>query len=70
MLIALLGTYLLVTKGRLDSLQLAPGAVFWGVGAGVSQALYTLIPIPLLKKVRCQDLDWLGHARWQFIIYA
>lgn len=50
MLIALLGTYLLVTKGRLDSLQLAPGAVFWGVGAGVSQALYTLIPIPLLKK--------------------
>ncbi|MCH5461914.1 DMT family transporter [Secundilactobacillus sp. HBUAS58055] len=50
MLIALLGTYLLVTKGRFDSLQLAPAAVFWGVMAGVGQALYTLIPIRLLKK--------------------
>ncbi|MFC6253778.1 DMT family transporter [Secundilactobacillus hailunensis] len=50
MLIALLGTYLLVTKGSFDSLQLAPAAVFWGVMAGVSQALYTLIPISLLKK--------------------
>lgn len=50
MLIALLGTYLLVTKGRLDSLELAPAAVFWGVMAGVGQALYTLIPIRLLKK--------------------
>lgn len=50
MLIALLGTYLLVTKGQFDSLQLAPAAVFWGVMAGVGQALYTLIPIRLLKK--------------------
>lgn len=50
MLIALFGTYLLVTKGSFDRLQLAPAAVFWGVMAGVSQALYTLIPIRLLKK--------------------
>ncbi|GAX04937.1 drug/metabolite transporter permease [Secundilactobacillus pentosiphilus] len=50
MLIALFGTYLLVTKGRFDSLQLAPTAVFWGLVAAMSQALYTLIPIRLLKK--------------------
>lgn len=49
MIIALFGTYLLVTKGHLNSLQLAPAAVFWGVMAGVGQALYTLIPIRLLK---------------------
>lgn len=50
MLIALFGTYLLVTKGSFDSLRLAPTAVFWGLGAAISQALYTLIPIQLLKK--------------------
>lgn len=50
MVIALFGTYLLVTKGQLDRLQLAPAAVFWGVMAGVGQALYTLIPIRLLQK--------------------
>ncbi|KRK97521.1 drug metabolite transporter (DMT) superfamily permease [Secundilactobacillus odoratitofui DSM 19909 = JCM 15043] len=50
MVIALFGTYLLVTKGQFDRLQLAPAAVFWGVMAGVGQALYTLIPIRLLQK--------------------
>lgn len=49
MVIALFGTYLLVTKGQFTSLQLAPPAIFWGVMAGVGQALYTLIPIHLLK---------------------
>lgn len=49
MAVALFGTYLLVTKGQFTSLQLAPPAIFWGVMAGVGQALYTLIPIRLLK---------------------
>ncbi|WP_288700412.1 DMT family transporter [uncultured Secundilactobacillus sp.] len=48
-LIALFGVYLIVTKGHLTSLQLAPLAVFWGILAGASQALYTLIPIRLLR---------------------
>ena len=50
MAIALFGTYLLVTKGQFDSLELAPIAVFWGVMAAVGQALYTLTPIRLLKR--------------------
>ncbi|BAN73567.1 MULTISPECIES: EamA family transporter [Lacticaseibacillus] len=48
--LALIGTYLLVTRGHLTSLQLAPAAVFWGIMAGVSQALYTLLPRTLLAK--------------------
>ena len=48
--LALIGTYLLVTRGRLTSLSLAPAAVFWGIMAGVSQALYTLLPRTLLAK--------------------
>lgn len=46
--IAMVGTFLLVTQGRLGSLSLAPAAVVWGMLAGVSQASYTLTPRKLL----------------------
>ncbi|GBG95798.1 drug/metabolite transporter permease [Ligilactobacillus salitolerans] len=51
---ALLGTFLLVTKGHVSQLTLAPAAVFWGVMAGVSQASYTLLPDQLLKKFKAE----------------
>ncbi|WP_252893600.1 hypothetical protein [Lentilactobacillus senioris] len=42
---------MLVTKGHLNSLSLAPLAVIWGgLLSGVSQASYTLIPRSLLQK--------------------
>ncbi|KRM86985.1 DMT family transporter [Lacticaseibacillus thailandensis] len=57
--VALVGTYLLVTQGRLTSLALAPAAVVWGVLAGVSQASYTLLPRPLLRKYdETQVVGW------------
>ena len=49
-LIALFGTVLLVTKGHLNQLALAPLAVLWGLLAGVSQASYTLLPRQLLRQ--------------------
>ena len=42
--------FISITRGHLTSLQLAPAAVFWGIMAGVSQALYTLLPRTLLAK--------------------
>lgn len=48
-IIAMLGTILLVTKGHLNTLSLAPMAVFWGLLAGLSQASYTLISKKLLS---------------------
>ncbi|MCI1986174.1 MAG: DMT family transporter [Lactobacillus sp.] len=48
--LALAGTYLLVTQGRLTSLALSVPAVIWGVLAGVSQASYTLLPRRLLRE--------------------
>lgn len=47
--LALIGTFLLVTHGHLNQLMLSPAAIFWGVLAGVSQASYTLLPRELLK---------------------
>lgn len=48
--IALIGTFYLVTGGRLDTLTLTPAALFWGLWCAVAAALYTLLPQPLLKK--------------------
>ena len=48
--IALIGTFYLVTGGRLDTLTLTPVALFWGLWCAVAAALYTLLPQPLLKR--------------------
>lgn len=47
--IALVGTFYLVTGGQLDTLTLTPVALFWGLWCAVAAALYTLLPQPLLK---------------------
>jgi Permeases of the drug/metabolite transporter (DMT) superfamily len=48
-IMALLGTYLLVTHGKFNQLALSTPAILWGVGSGLSQASYTLLPRELLK---------------------
>ncbi|WP_179394847.1 EamA family transporter [Lacticaseibacillus absianus] len=49
-LVAFAGIFLLVTHGRLDSLALSPAGLFWGVGAGLGAAIYTLMPAKLLRQ--------------------
>lgn len=48
--IALVGTFLLVTGGRLNQLSLTPRALFWGFWCALAATLYTLIPRRLLAK--------------------
>ncbi|NLI63105.1 MAG: EamA family transporter, partial [Methanosarcinaceae archaeon] len=48
--IALIGTFYLVTGGRLNTLTLTPVALFWGLWCAVAAALYTLLPQSLLKR--------------------
>lgn len=49
-IIALIGTFYLVTGGRLDTLTLTPTALFWGLWCAFAAALYTMLPRPLLLK--------------------
>jgi drug/metabolite transporter (DMT)-like permease len=49
-IIALLGTLLVVTGGRFDQLALSPLAIIWGLATGLSQAGYTLLPRRLLEE--------------------
>ncbi|MDE3315884.1 DMT family transporter [Lacticaseibacillus zeae] len=47
---AMLGTALVVTKGRLTHLAISPSAFFWGIMAALAAAAYTLLPAGLLKR--------------------
>jgi drug/metabolite transporter (DMT)-like permease len=49
-LLAILGTFLLVTNGSLSELSISGVAVFWGLLSGVALAFYTLYPAGLLNR--------------------
>lgn len=61
--IALVGILLLVTHGHVNQLALTPTGLFWGIGAGVGAALYTLMPGNLLQRYPTQlVLAWAMFA--------
>lgn len=49
-LLAVVGTFLLVTHGRLEQLAISRTALFFGLASAVALAIYTLQPITLLQK--------------------
>lgn len=49
-LVALVGTFLLVTGGQPTHLAISPAAFFWGVATGMAAAAYILLPIHLLAE--------------------
>ncbi len=55
---ALLGTFLLATHGQLNGLAITPQGLFFGLGAAVGAALYTLLSAVLLNK---------GYSTWTVV---
>ncbi|WP_219620982.1 DMT family transporter [Bacillus sp. V3-13] len=49
-LLALAGTYLLVTAGTPSSLTISGTALFWGLASALALAFYTVQPLKLLKE--------------------
>jgi drug/metabolite transporter (DMT)-like permease len=49
-ILALFGTFLLVTKGNIHSLSISGAAFFWGILSAFALAFYTLYPDKLLAK--------------------
>ena len=47
---AMIGTFLMITKGQLNTLAISNIAIFWGIASAFGAAIYTLLPIKLLKK--------------------
>ena len=48
--LAMLGTYFLVTHGRLGALSITPLALFWGLASAVAAAFNSIQPAQLLRK--------------------
>lgn len=48
--LAMLGTFLIITKGNIHSISISHLALFWGLGSAVASAFYTLQPRSLLKE--------------------
>lgn len=49
-LLALTGTYLLITDGKFTSLAISSGAVGWGITSALTLAFYTLYPGEMIRK--------------------
>lgn len=47
---AMLGTFLIITKGNIHSISISKLALFWGIGAAFTSAFYTLQPRTILGK--------------------
>lgn len=46
---ALFGTFILATHGKIDSLVISTEALNWGIASAIGFALYTLIPVKLIR---------------------
>lgn len=47
---AMIGTFLIITKGNMNSLSISKLAVFWGIASAFASALYILQPVKLIKE--------------------
>ncbi|EKQ51717.1 MULTISPECIES: EamA family transporter [unclassified Clostridium] len=48
--LAMLGTFLIITKGNVNSISISKLALFWGISSAFAAAFYTLQPKYLLNK--------------------
>ena len=57
------GTFLLATHGKLGNLAISPLALAWGMASALSLALYTLLPVRLIKKYGSTVVTGWAHMR-------
>ena len=50
LILALLGVFLIATHGKIDTLVMSKSGLFWGFCNALAVALYTLIPVKLIKE--------------------
>lgn len=59
-ILALLGSFLLLTNGNIENLQVPKAAIIWGLLSAVALAFYTIYPVDLLA--RWGSLNVVGWA--------
>ncbi len=70
-LLAMVGTFLIITKGDVSNLSISKLALFWGICSAFTATLYTLQPANLLNKYSCVTIvGWgmlIGGIAFSFI---
>lgn len=59
-ILAMIGTFFIITKGDMNNLSISKLALFWGIASAFASALYTLQPISPLKKYDSTTVVGLG----------
>lgn len=59
-LLAIIGTFLIATHGKIETMVLTPKGLFWGLASAFGLMLYNIIPINLLKKYSSVTLSGYG----------
>lgn len=67
-ILSLLGTALLVTKGDLSSLSISPEGLFWGLMAGVLGAAYIIQPRRIMAEFGTMAVTGWGMFFWRIAI--
>ncbi len=60
MILAVSGTFLLVTHGSFDELVISQQAFFWGIFSALSLAFYTIYPVQMLQKHSAASISGWG----------
>lgn len=47
---AILGTYMIATHGKLGSLAITPKGLMWGLGSAITYSIYILLPVRLIHE--------------------
>ncbi|HGD3426429.1 TPA: DMT family transporter [Streptococcus agalactiae] len=47
---AILGTYMIATHGKLGSLAITPKGLMWGIGSAITYSIYILLPVKLIHE--------------------
>ncbi|HEN3049119.1 TPA: EamA family transporter [Streptococcus agalactiae] len=47
---AILGTYMIATHGKLGSLTITPKGLMWGLGSAITYSIYILLPVKLIHE--------------------
>lgn len=47
---AILGTYMIATHGKLGSLAITPKELMWGLGSAITYSIYILLPVKLIHE--------------------
>ncbi|HEM3683531.1 TPA: EamA family transporter [Streptococcus suis] len=67
-ILAIAGTFLIATHGKLDELAVTPIGLFWGIFSAFTYALYIILPGKLIRQYGSMVVIGLGMLMGEFVV--